>query len=102
MAGHDLGRFSDRAIRTRGPGPIDNPNVMLATARELLKPARLREALRVVLALPVGAPDHFAPAAARFSAQRVSERRLPLEEAQLVFAALRTLGRRDGHSVTRS
>jgi hypothetical protein len=75
----------ERAVR------VGNPNLVLAAAHELPKPVRLRDALRIVLVLAVGAPDQFPAAAARFGARLVSERRLPLEEAQLVFAALGTL-----------
>ena len=75
----------ERAVR------VGNPNLVLAAAHELPKPLRLRDALRIVLVLAVGAPDRFPAAAARFGARLVSERRLPLDEAQLVFAALGTL-----------
>ena len=75
----------ERAVR------VGNPNLVLAAAHELPKPVRLRDALRIVLVLATAAPDRFPAAAARFGARLVSERRLPLEEAQLVFAALGTL-----------
>ena len=75
----------ERAVR------VGNPNLVLAAAHELPKPVRLRDALRIVLVLAAAAPDQFPAAAARFGARLVSERRLPLEEAQLVFAALGTL-----------
>jgi hypothetical protein len=82
--GSAMMRF-ERAVR------VGNPNLVLAAAHELPKPVRLRDALRIVLVLAVGAPDQFPAAAARFGARLVSERRLPLVEAQLVFAALGTL-----------
>jgi hypothetical protein len=75
----------ERAVR------IGNPNLVLAAVHELPKPVQLRDALRVVLVLAVSAPEQFPAAAARFGGRLVSERRLALEEAQLVFAALGTL-----------
>jgi hypothetical protein len=75
--------------------PIGNPSLVIGAAHELPKPVLLRDALRVVLVLAVGAPDQFPAAAARFGARLVSERRLPLEEAQLVFAALGMLAGSD-------
>ncbi len=75
----------ERAVR------IGNPSLVVAAAHELPKPVQLRDALRVVLVLAVGAPEQFPAAAARFGARLVSERRLRLDEAQLAFAALGVL-----------
>ena len=52
--GSAIMRF-ERAVR------VGNPNLVLAAAHELPKPVRLRDALRIVLVLAVGAPDHFPP-----------------------------------------
>jgi hypothetical protein len=41
--------------------------------------------------LAVADADRFSPAAARFGARFISERKLSVAEAQLVFAALHTL-----------
>jgi hypothetical protein len=75
----------ERAVRT------GNPNIAIAGALELPRPVLLRDALRVVLVLAVAEANRFAPAAARFGARLVSERRLSVAEAQLAFAALQTL-----------
>src|SRR5436305_9754930 len=83
--GSALARF-ERAVKT------GNPNIVLAAAHELPKPMLLRDALRVVLVLAAAAPERFPPAAARFGARLVSERKLSVAEAQLAFAALQTLG----------
>jgi len=80
--GSAITRF-DRAIRT------GNPNLVIAAAHELPQPVLLRDALRVVLA--AAAPERYAPAAARFGARLVNERRLSVAEAELAFAALQTL-----------
>jgi len=82
--GSAITRF-DRAIRT------GNPNLVIAAAHELPQPVLLRDALRVVLVLAAAAPERYAPAAARFGARLVNERRLSVAEAQLAFAALQTL-----------
>lgn len=68
----------ERAVRTGG-------------AHELPRPVLLRDALRVVLVLAVADRGRYPPAAARFGARLVSERRLSVVEAQLTFAALQTL-----------
>ena len=52
------------------------------------KPVLLRDALRVVLVLASAGAEEFAAASARFGARMVSERRLGLVEAQLMFSAL--------------
>jgi hypothetical protein len=82
--GSALMRF-ERAVRT------GNPNIVIAAAHELPRPALLRDALRVVLVLAIADRDRYAPAAARFGARLVSERKLSVAEAQLAFAALPTL-----------
>ena len=58
---------------------------------ELPRPVLLRDALRVLLVLAAADRDRFPPAAARFGARLVNERRLSVAEAQLVFAALQRL-----------
>src|SRR5450755_2149723 len=68
-----------------------NPNLVIAAAHELPRPVLLRDALRVPLVLVAADRDRFLPAAARFAARLVNERRLSVAEAQLVFAALQTL-----------
>jgi hypothetical protein len=75
----------ERAVRT------GNPNLVIAAAHELPRPVLLRDALRVPLVLAAADPDRFPPAAARFGARLVNERRLSVAEAQLVFVALQTL-----------
>jgi hypothetical protein len=75
----------ERALRN------GNPNIVVAAAHELPRPVLLRDALRVVLVLAVGAPDRYPPAAARFGARLIAERRLSVAEAQLALAALQTL-----------
>lgn len=82
--GSAITRF-DRAVQT------GNPNLVVAAAHELPQPVRLRDALRVVLVLAASAPDRYPPAAARFGARLVNDRRLSVAEAQLTFAALQTL-----------
>ena len=76
---------SVRAVRT------GNPNIVIAAAQELPRPVLLRDALRVLLVLVVADPGRYPPAAARFGARLVAERRLSVADAQLVFAALQTL-----------
>ena len=75
----------ERAVRT------GNPNLVIAAAHELPRPVLLRDALRVLLVLATADPDRYQPAAARFGARLVAERRLSVAEAQLAFAALQTL-----------
>jgi hypothetical protein len=82
--GSALVRF-DRAVRT------GNPNIVIAAAHELPRPVLLRDALRVLLVLAVADHGRYPPAAARFGARLVAERKLSVAEAQLVFAALQTL-----------
>ncbi len=43
----------ERAVR------IGNPSLVVAATHELPKPVQLRDALRVVLVLAVGAPEQF-------------------------------------------
>ena len=66
----------ERAVRT------GNPNLVIAAAHELPRPVLLRDALRVLLVLATADPDRFPPAAARFGARLVNERRLSVAEAQ--------------------
>jgi hypothetical protein len=87
-AGSPLARF-ERAIA------IGRPSIVLAAAHELPKPLQLQHAVRVLLVLATDEPDRFRAAAARFGARFVSERRLDIGEAQLVFAALARLGTLD-------
>jgi hypothetical protein len=82
--GSALMRF-ERAVRT------GNPRIVIAAAHELPRPVLLRDALRVLLVLAVADPDRYPPAAGRFGARLVAERRLSVAEAQLAFAALQTL-----------
>ena len=82
--GSAITRF-ERAIK------IGRPSIVLAAAHELPKPVQLRDALRILLVLLDGEPKRFPPAAARFGARLVSERRLSITEGQLVFAALAML-----------
>jgi hypothetical protein len=79
----------DRAVRT------GNPNVVIAAAHELPRPVLLRDALRVLLVLAAADQGRYPPAAARFGARLVAERKLSVAEAQLVFAALQTLAGSD-------
>ncbi|MGZ6575494.1 MAG: hypothetical protein ACXVFQ_21060 [Solirubrobacteraceae bacterium] len=82
--GSAITRF-DRAVQT------GNPNIVIAAAHELPRPVLLRDALRVLLVLAAAAPHRYPPAAARFGARLVVERKLSVAEAQLAFAALQTL-----------
>jgi len=77
-------RFN-RAVQT------GNPHLVLAAAHELPRPVQLRDALRVLLVLATSDRERYAPAAARFGARLIHERRLSVPEAQLAFAALQTL-----------
>jgi len=86
--GSALTRF-ERAVRT------GNPNIVIAAAHELPRPVLLRDALRVLLVLAVADTARYQPAAARFGARLVAERKLSVSEAQLAFAALQTLPRAD-------
>ena len=86
--GSAITRF-DRAVQT------GNPNIVIAAAHELPRPVLLRDALRVLLVLAAAAPDRYPPAAARFGARLVVERKLSVAEAQLAFAALQTLSDAD-------
>jgi hypothetical protein len=79
----------ERAVRT------GNPNLVIAAAHELPRPVLLRDALRVLLVLVAADSDRYQPAAARFGARLVAERRLSVAEAQLAFAALQTLPESD-------
>ena len=79
----------ERAVRT------GNPNLVIAAAHELPRPVLLRDALRVLLVLAVADADRYPPAAARFGARLVAERKLSVGEAQLAFAALQTLAGSD-------
>jgi hypothetical protein len=83
-AGSAVARF-ERAIA------IGRPSIVLAAAQELPKPIQLRDAIRILLVLAAGDPERFPDAAARFGARLVSERRLTVVEAQLVFASLASL-----------
>jgi hypothetical protein len=87
-AGSPLTRF-ERAIA------IGKPSIVLAAAHELPKPLQLQHAVRVLLVLATDDSDRFRPAAARFGSRFVSERRLDIGDAQLVFAALASLGTSD-------
>lgn len=86
--GSAIVRF-DRAVRT------GNPNLVIAAAHELPRPVLLRDALRVLLVLAAADPDRYPPAAARFGARLVVERKLSVAAAQLAFAALQTLAGSD-------
>jgi hypothetical protein len=79
----------ERAVQT------GNPNLVIAAAHELPRPVLLRDALRVLLVLAAANSDRYQPAAARFGARLVAERRLSVAEAQLAFAALQTLPESD-------
>ena len=79
----------ERAVQT------GNPNIVIAAAHELPRPVLLRDALRVLLVLAVADTARYQPAAARFGARFVAERRLSVAEAQLAFAALQTLSDAD-------
>lgn len=83
-AGSAVARF-ERAIAT------GRPSIVLAAAHELPKPIQLRDAIRILLVLATGDPERFPAAAARFGSRLVSEHRLSIVEAQLVFAALASL-----------
>ena len=78
--GSALLRF-ERAIRTA------NPNLVIAAAHELPRPVQLRDALRVLLVLATADHSRYAPAAARFGARLIAERKLSVTDAQLAFAA---------------
>lgn len=56
---------------------------------------QLRDALRVYLVLAVAGTGRYPPAAARFGARLVAQRKLSVNEAQLAFAALQTLSGSD-------
>jgi hypothetical protein len=83
-AGSPVARF-ERAIAT------GRPSIVLAAANELPRPLQLRDAIRVVLVLATAEPARFPAAAARFGSRLVSDHRLSIAEAQLVFAALASL-----------
>jgi hypothetical protein len=64
-----------------------NPAIVLAAAHELPKPVQLRDALAILLVRLDRDPERYPPAAARFAARLVSNRRLSLADAQLTYAA---------------
>ena len=90
---HTVKRWSQGSAITRFGRAVrlGVPRLVVAAAHELPKPVLLRDALQVVLVLASAGAEEFPAASARFGAWMMSERRLGLVEAQLLFSALAAL-----------